>query len=151
MPSCFFTKRNSKKNESIKLDDLITYVCGITYHMLMADVSGWCNNFVEHRGWEFQYRTEFTKDYTMVLIIEVKYPLNDLTSEGEDKNDCAVCTHSTDELIVCCKQPVCKKCLEKIKKHNPDNFCCPMCRADLDKYTTKFTLTKGEVKERCPT
>ena len=115
----------------------------------MAGVSGWCNNFVEYCGWEFQYRTEYMKDYTMVLIIEVKYALNDLTSSSEDKNDCAVCTHSTDELIVCCKQPVCKKCLEKIKKHNPDNFCCPMCRADLDKYTTKFTLTKGEVKERC--
>lgn len=151
MPSCFCTKKKPKKNQSITLDELITYVCGITYHILMADVYGRCNNFVQHCGWEFQYRTEFMKNHTMVLIIEVKYPLNDLTSEDEDNDDCVVCTHSTNDLIVCCNQPVCKKCLKKIKEHNPDNFCCPMCRANLDKYSTKFTLTKQQVKERCAT
>lgn len=140
----------SEKNKSIQLDDLITYVCGITYHMLMADVYGRCNNYIEHCEWQFTYNTDFTKNHTLALIINVKYPLNNLTIQGEDKDECVVCNENTRELIVCCKQPVCKKCLKKIQKHNPDNFCCPMCRKNLDIHTTKFILTKEEVKARCP-
>ena len=141
----------SKKNKSITLDDLITYVCNITYPMLMADVYGQCNNFVEHCEWHFQYRTECMDNHTMSLIIDVKYPLNNLTTNGEDKNDCVVCTENTQDLIICCNQPVCKKCLKKIQKHQPENFRCPMCRKNLNTYTTEFTLTKEDVKVRCPT
>ena len=80
----------------------------------MADVFVWCNIFCSALGLEFQYRTESMKNHNMVLIIEVKYPLNDLTSQGEDKNDCAVCT-IVHELIVCCKQPAVKNACKILK------------------------------------
>ena len=117
--------------------------------MLMADVFGSCNDFIEYGGWNFTYRTEFMNN-SMVLNINVKYPMNSLTTQGEDKNECVVCNENTNDLIICCKQPVCKKkCLKDIQKHQPDNFCCPMCRKNLDTYTKKFTLTKEDVRKRC--
>lgn len=149
MPSWFCVKK-VKKNNPVTIDTLLNYVCDTTYPMLMADVYGRCDNFIEHGGWNYKYRTEFMENYNMGLIIDVKYPVNNLITQGEDTNECVVCTENTNDLIICCNQPVCKKCLKDIKKHQPDNFCCPMCRADLDSYTTKFKLTKEDVKKRRP-
>ena len=59
------------------------------------------NNFIEYGGWNFTYRTEFMENHNMGLIIEVKYPLNNLTTQGKNSNDCVVCTENTnDELFV---------------------------------------------------
>ena len=148
MPSCFCIKK-VKKTNPVTIDTLFNYVCDITYHMLMADVYGRCDTFVEHGGWNFKYRTDFMENHNMGLIIDVKYPLNNLTTQGEDKNECVVCNENTNDSIICCKQPVCKKCLKDIQKHQPDNFCCPMCRKNLDTYTKTFTLTKEDVRKQC--
>ena len=147
MPSWFCVKK-VKKNNPVTIDTLLNYVCNMSYHMLMADVYGRCDNFIEYGGWNFTYRTEFMNN-SMNLIIDVKYPMNTLTTRCDDTNDCAVCTENTNDLIICCNQPVCNKCLKDIKKHQPDNFCCPMCRKNLDTYTKKFTLTKDDVRKRC--
>ena len=42
----------------------------------------------------------------MGLIIEVKYPLNNLTTQGKNSNDCVVCTENTNDLIIYLNQPV---------------------------------------------
>ena len=148
MPSWFCVKK-VKKNNQVTIDTLLNYVCDTTYPMVMAGVLGRCDNFIEYGGWNYTYRTEFMENYNMGLIIDVKYPMNSLTTRCDDTNDCAVCTENTNDLIICCNQPVCNKCIKDIKKHQPDNFCCPMCRKNLDSYTTKFKLTKEDVRKRC--
>lgn len=139
----------TKKKEPINIDEVINYACSLTYNILMADVYGYSNNFIEYNGWYFKYKTSFTENYNMELIIEIKHSIDKITnSNTQEEEECVVCTETTNDFIVCCKQPTCKKCLKKIQKHNPENFCCPMCRKDLNSLTTKYTLTKEEVKKR---
>ena len=138
----------TKKKEPVNVDDVINYACSIAYNMLMADVYGYSNDFIEYEGWYFKYKKSFSENYNMKLTIEIKYSLDKMTSSNTQQQECVVCTETTKDFIVCCKQPTCKKCLKKIQKLNPENFCCPMCRKDLNSLTTKYTLTKEEVKKR---
>lgn len=138
----------TKKKEPINIDEVINYACSLTYNILMADVYGYSNNFIEYNGWYFKYKTSFTENYNMELIIEIKHSIDKITSSNTQEEECVVCTETTNDFISCCKQPTCKKCLKKIQKLNPENFCCPMCRKDLNSLTTKYTLTKEEVKKR---
>jgi len=138
----------TKKKEPITADKVINYACGRGYNMLMANIYGYCNDFIEYNGWYFRYETSITENYNMELIIEIKHSLDKMTHSNSHKEECVVCTETTKDFIVCCKQPTCKKCLKKIQKLNPQNFCCPMCRKDLNSLTTKYTLTKEEVKKR---
>ena len=138
----------TKKKEPVNVDDVINYACSIAYNMLMADVYGYSNDFIEYEGWYFKYKRSFSENYNMKLTIEIKYSLDKMTSSNTQQQECVVCTETTKDFIVCCKQPTCKKCLKKIQKLNPENFCCPMCRKDLNSLTTKYTLTKEEVKKR---
>lgn len=138
----------SKKKEPITIDNVINYACGITSSMLMADVYGYSNDFIEYEGWYFKYRTSFSENYNMELIVEIKHSIDKITISNTQEKDCVVCTETTKDFIVCCKQPICKACLKKIQKYNPEDFCCPMCRKDLNSLTTKYTLSKEEVKKR---
>lgn len=138
----------TKKKEPITIDKVINYACSITYNILMADIYGYSNDFVEYNGWYFKYKTSFSEDYNMQLIIEIKHSIDKITNSSIQEDDCVVCMEKTKDLIICCKQPVCKKCLNKIQKVNPKNFCCPMCRKDLNSLTTNYTLTKEEVKKQ---
>ena len=140
----------SKKKEPITVDKVINYACCISYNMLMADVYGYSNDFINYGGWYFKYETSFSENYNMQLTIEIKHSLDKITYNlsNSQQDDCVVCTETTKDFIDCCKQPICKECLKKIQKHNPGNFCCPMCRKDLNSLSTKYTLTKEEVKKR---
>lgn len=149
MPFCSCMRKPTKNK--VTIDEVINYGCDTSYRMLMADVFGSCTDFIEYEGWYFKYRTSTSENYSMNLIIEIKHSLNQLTCNSSDDtpgDDCVVCTDKTKDVIVCCKQPICKKCLKDIQKHHPENFLCPMCRKDLNTYTTKYTLTKAQVKER---
>jgi hypothetical protein len=57
-----------------------------------------------------------------------------------------VCTNDTNELITCCKQSICLKCLKEIKKRSNNDegikFNCPVCRKDLDNSVTIYNFDK---------
>ena len=148
MRSCFCTKRPKENKRKITIESLTNYVCYITRPWVVADVLGSCVDFIEYKGWYFKYRSVFTEDYKTALVIEVKYSINKLTTESENNEDCVVCTENTCESIICCNQPICKKCLINIQTHTPDNFSCPMCRKDLNSYTAEYRFTKEEVKTK---
>ena len=147
MPSCFCLKK-PQKSKKITIDELINYACYISKPMVVADILGYCNDFIEYKGWYFKYRSEFTADHKVELKIQIKRSIDDLTNEVENNEDCVVCTENTCESIICCNQPVCKKCLKDIYKCNPDNFTCPMCRKDLNNYTNEYRFSKEEVKTK---
>ena len=108
MPSWFCVKK-VKRNNPVTIDTLLNYVCDTTYPMVMAGVLGRCNNFIEYGGWNFTYHSEFMENNNMGLIINVKYPVNNLTTQCDDKNECVVCTENTNDLIICRgNQPVWK-------------------------------------------
>ena len=163
MPFCSCMQKRKETKKKASIDDVINYVCNTSYHMLMADVYGMCNDFIEYKGWYFKYRTSYSENYIMNLVVEIKYTLEQLTynknddtfgdadNSGDDdtsEDDCVVCTDKTTDIIVCCNQPVCKECLQTMQKRDPDNFLCPMCRKDLNTFTKKYTLTKEDVKKR---
>ena len=145
-----FCWTKTKKKKPINIDDIVNYACSIACDMLMADVFGYVNDFIEYNGWYFKYRTSTNKSYDMELIVEIKHSIDNMTYNSSDTHheDCVVCTETTKDLIICCKQAICKPCLKKIQKLNSENFCCPMCRKDLNSLNTKYILTKEEVKKR---
>lgn len=157
MPFCSCMQKRKETKKKSSMDDVINYACKSSYYMLMAGIYGMCNDFIEYDGWYFKYRTSFSENYNMNLVIEIKYTIdnlicdrNDVTA-GDDEtagDDCVVCTDKTTDLIVCCNQPVCKECLQTMQKRDPDNFLCPMCRKDLNTFTKNYTLTKEDVKKR---
>lgn len=144
----YFCVSKPKKNKKIPLENLINYVCHTTKPWIVADVIGSCVDFIEHQGWHFKYKSEFNKDYKLDLVLDIKYSIHELLNESEEKEDCVVCTEETCESIICCNQPICKKCLKEIQIHNPDNFSCPMCRKNLNTYTVTYRFTKEEVKTK---
>lgn len=151
MPFCSCMRKRKITKEQCSIDDVITYACKTSYNMLMADVYGMCNDFIEYKGWYLKYRTSFSENYIMNLVIEIRYTLDNLICDRTDDtshDECVVCTDKTRDLIVCCNQPICKKCLQNIKKHQPNNFLCPMCRKDLNTLTKTYILTKEDVKKK---
>ena len=151
MPFCSCMRKRNLAKEKGSIDDVITYASTTSYPILMADVYGMCNDFIEYKGWYFKYRTSFSENNIMNLVIEIRYALDNLIYDrydGASHDECVVCTDKTTDLIVCCNQPICKNCLQTIKKHQPDKFLCPMCRKDLNTFTKTYTLTKEDVKKR---
>ena len=45
----------------------------------------------------------------MELIVEIKHSLDKITNSNTEEEECVVCTETTKDFIVCCKQPTCKK------------------------------------------
>ena len=151
MPFCSFMRKRKVTKENGSIDDVITYASKTSYPILMADVYGMCNDFIEYKGWYFKYRTSFSENNIMNLVIEIRYALDNLIydrNDGASHDECVVCTDKTTDLIVCCNQPVCKECLQTMQKRDPDNFLCPLCRKDLNTFTKNYTLTKEDVKKR---
>jgi hypothetical protein len=151
MPFCSCIRKRKITKEKGSIADVINYACKTSYNMLMADVYGMCNDFIECKGWYFKYRTSFSENYIMNLVIEIRYTLDNLIcdrNDGASHDECVVCTDKTTDLIVCCNQAICKNCLQTIKKHQPDKFLCPMCRKDLNTLTKTYILTKEDVKKR---
>jgi hypothetical protein len=150
MSFCSCIRKRNIVKEKASIDDVINYACKTSYNMLMADVYGMCNDFIEYKGCYFKYRTSFSDNYIMNLVIEIRYTLDNLICNSTDEtshDECVVCTNKTTDLIVCCNQPICKNCLQTIQKHQPDKFLCPMCRKDLNTFTKTYILTKEDVKK----
>ena len=147
MPFCCIPKKEKAKSKAKKtsLEDLLLVLCESSIPMINAGVISFSNGFFKSSDWEYRVVSSYENN-NVVLKIDIKNKIDTLVKENEnDNDDCVVCTNETSQTIKCCNQPICLTCLKKIKsrcdKEDLD-FCCPMCRKDLNNSVTNYSFDK---------
>tara|TARA_B100000123_G_C25642046_1_gene389251 strand:+ start:180 stop:698 length:519 start_codon:yes stop_codon:yes gene_type:complete len=143
--SCIPRKRREiKQKKVIPIENLLLHICETMKPMVNAGVTCFGSTIRIYGGHEYQYTTTY-EGGNYKLNIEVINKLESLIYEVDEKNECVVCTEDTHEKITCCKQDICLKCLKEIKKtceqENMD-FCCPVCRKNLNNSRTNYEFDK---------
>lgn len=146
---CCVPKKNKSKpcSKKIPIEQLLLYVCENTMPMVNAGVLCFGTSLIEYGGRKCKYSTHLEGNNT-TLTIFVMDEIETLLYTGEEKNECVVCTNDTDQLITCCRQSICLKCLKEIKKRscNDDDaaiqFNCPVCRKDLNNSVSTYNFDK---------
>lgn len=137
-------KKEVKQKNTIPIENLLLHICETTTPMVNAGVLCFGSSLIQYGGHEYQYSTTY-EGSTIKLNIQVINKLESLIYKVEEKNECVVCTEDTHEKITCCKQDICLKCLKEIKKtceqENMD-FCCPVCRKNLNNSKTNYEFDK---------
>ena len=144
---CIPTKDKHTKHTKppkIILEKILLTLCEASMPMIYAGIISFSNGFAMDRGWEYSVSSDY-EDSNIMLKITIKNKIETLVRENDEEDDGVVCTNSTNETIECCNQKICLKCLKEIKKRcdkGEMNFCCPVCRRDLNKSNTTYTFDK---------
>ena len=141
---CCIPKRKQQITKEVLLEKILLTLCEASIPMIYAGVIRFSNGFATDRGWEYSVSSTY-ENGSILLKILIKNKIETLVKENEEEEDCVVCTNSTHETIKCCNQPICLKCLKEIKKRSQKeemDFCCPMCRKDLNESVTNYTFDR---------
>ena len=142
---CCIPNKNKKVMEKVLLEKILLTLCEASIPMIYAGVISFSTGFATDRGWEYSVSSTY-ENSAILLKISIKNKIETLVKENEEEEDCVVCTNPTNETIKCCNQPICLKCLKEIKKRTLKeeemDFCCPMCRKDLDDSVTNYTFDR---------
>lgn len=143
--SCITKKKTEVKQKStIPIENLLLHICETTTPMVNAGVYCFGSSLIQYGGHEYQYSTEY-EGGNIKLNIYVINTLESLIYKVDEKSECVVCTEETHEKITCCKQDICLKCLKEIKKtceQEDMDFCCPVCRKNLNNSKTNYEFDK---------
>ena len=141
---CCIPKKKQQIKETVLLEKVLLTLCEASIPMICAGVISFSTGFATDRGWEYNVSSTY-ENGSILLKILIKNKIETLVKENEEEEDCVVCTNSTHETIKCCNQPICQKCLKEIKKRSQKeemDFCCPMCRKDLNESVTNYTFDR---------
>ena len=145
MPGFFCVPRKQKKEtQTVLLEKILLILCESYIPIIRGGVLSFSNSFTVYKGWEYKVSSDY-KNGSIFLEITIKNKIETLVKENEEEEDCGVCTNPIKERIKCCNQPVCLECLKEIKKRSQKqemDFCCPMCRKDLDDSVTNYTFDR---------
>ena len=142
--SCIPRKDKQTHSQKVILEKILLTLCEASIPMIYAGVISFSNGFAIDRGWEYSVSSDY-EDNNIILKILIKNKIETLVKENDEEDDCVVCTNSTNQTIICCNQSICLNCLKEIKKRSVKEeieFCCPVCRRDLNKSITTYSFDK---------
>ena len=142
---CCIPKRKQQITKEVLLEKILLTLCEASIPMIYAGIIRFSNGFATDRGWEYSVSSTY-ENGSILLKILIKNKIETLVKENDEEQDCVVCTNPTKEIIKCCNQPICLKCLKEFKKTcdktEDMDFCCPMCRKDLNESVTNYTFDR---------
>ena len=142
--SCIPSKDKHTPTKNVILEKILLTLCEASIPMIYAGVISYSNGFAMDRGWEYMVSSDYENN-NITLKITIKDKIETLVKENDEQDDCVVCTNPTNQKIRCCNQTICLKCLKEIKKRSDKeemDFCCPVCRRDLDSAVTIYDFDK---------
>ena len=142
--SCIPRKGKQTHSQKVILEKILLTLCEASIPMIYAGVISFSNGFAMNRGWEYMVSSDYENN-NITLKITIKNKIETLVKENDESDDCVVCTNPTNQTIRCCNQTICLKCLKEIKKRcNKEemDFCCPVCRRDLNSAVTTYNFDK---------
>ena len=142
--SCIPSKDKHTPTKNVILEKILLTLCEASIPMIYAGVISFSNGFAMDRGWEYKVSSDYENN-NITLKITIKDKIETLVKENDEQDDCVVCTNPTNQKIRCCNQTICLKCLKEIKKRcNKEemDFCCPVCRKNLDSAVTTYDFDK---------
>ena len=145
MPGFFCVPRRQKKDtQTIFLEKILLTLCETSIPMIRAGVISFSNSFTVYKGWEYKVSSTY-KNGSIFLEITIKNKIEALVKKTDEEEECSVCTNPIKERVKCCNQPVCLDCLKEIKERSQKeemDFCCPMCRKDLNYSVTNYNFDR---------
>ena len=150
MPFCCIPKKEKSKQNKPSLEELLLGLCESNIPIINAGVIRFSNGFCKSADWEYNVMSSYENN-SIVLIIDIKNKIDTLVNEHENDltDDCVVCTNETSQTIKCCNQPICLTCLKEIESRCDKEdleFCCPMCRKNLNNSVTNYSFDKEFLK-----